>query len=59
MHQWSQRHKKADFFWCRRRNGDLLRWCLGNGLRVRYSRTLMTVGLYDKAAWAYLPSILY
>jgi GNAT superfamily N-acetyltransferase len=41
------------------RNGDLMRWCLGNGLRVTQSMTLMTIGLYNEPVGAYLPSILY
>jgi predicted N-acetyltransferase YhbS len=41
------------------RNAGLFRWCLGNGLRVVQPMTLMTVGLYNEPAGAYLPSILY
>lgn len=41
------------------RNGELLRWCLDHGLRVVQPITLMTVGLYNEPAGAYLPSILY
>jgi predicted N-acetyltransferase YhbS len=41
------------------RNGDLFRWCLNHGLRVVSQATLMTVGLYNEPAGAYLPSILY
>lgn len=41
------------------RNGELMRWCLGKGLRVTQSMTLMTMGLYNEPAGAYLPSILY
>jgi predicted N-acetyltransferase YhbS len=41
------------------RNSDLLRWCLGNGLKVQQLMSLMTVGLYNEPAGAYLPSILY
>ena len=41
------------------RNGALLRWCLDRGLRVTQSLTLMTMGLYNEPAGAYLPSILY
>jgi GNAT superfamily N-acetyltransferase len=41
------------------RNGDLMRWCLGNKLRVTQSMTLMTIGLYNEPVGAYLPSILY
>ncbi len=41
------------------RNGDLMRWCLGKGLRVTQPATLMTMGLYNEPAGAYMPSILY
>jgi GNAT superfamily N-acetyltransferase len=41
------------------RNGELMRWCLGKGLRVTQPLTLMTMGLYNDPAGAWLPSILY
>lgn len=41
------------------RNAELFRWCLAHGLRVVEPMTLMTVGLYNEPAGAYLPSILY
>lgn len=41
------------------RNAGLFRWCLENGLRVVQPMTLMTFGLYNEPAGAYLPSILY
>ena len=41
------------------RNGELLRWCLGRGLRVAQTMTLMSMGLYNEPAGAWLPSILY
>jgi hypothetical protein len=41
------------------RNGALLRWCLARGLRITQSMTLMTIGLYNEPAGAWLPSILY
>ena len=41
------------------RNGELFRWCLDNGLRLVHQMTLMTVGLYNEPAGAYLPSVLY
>lgn len=41
------------------RNGELLRWCLNHGLRVVNQATLMTIGLYNEPAGAYLPAILY
>jgi predicted N-acetyltransferase YhbS len=41
------------------RNGDLMRWCLGNGLRIVAQATLMTSGVYNEPQGAYLPSVLY
>lgn len=41
------------------RNAELFRWCLENGLRVVQPLTLMTMGLYNEPAGAYLPSILF
>jgi ribosomal protein S18 acetylase RimI-like enzyme len=41
------------------RNSGLLRWCLGNGLRVVQPMTLMSVGLYNEPAGAWLPSIVF
>lgn len=41
------------------RNNALFRWCLSNGLRVVQPMTLMSVGLYNEPAGAWLPSILY
>jgi GNAT superfamily N-acetyltransferase len=41
------------------RNPGLFRWCLDNGLRVVQPMTLMTIGIYNEPAGAYLPSILY
>jgi predicted N-acetyltransferase YhbS len=41
------------------RNGDLLRWCLGHGLRIVQPMTLMSRGLYSQPRGAYLPSVLY
>ena len=40
------------------RNGDLLRWCLGHGLRVVQQMTYMSLGLYKEPSAPYLPSIL-
>ena len=40
-------------------NGELLRWCLEQRLRVVHLMTLMTTGLYSEPAGAYLPSVLY
>ena len=41
------------------RNSDLLRWCLGNGLRVVQPMTLMSMGLYNEPCGAFLPSVIY
>jgi predicted N-acetyltransferase YhbS len=41
------------------RNTALLRWCLANGLQVVQPMTLMTIGLYNEPAGAWLPSILF
>lgn len=41
------------------RNGELLRWCLENGLRAVQPMTLMSRGLYNSPRGAYLPSILF
>jgi len=41
------------------RNGELFRWCLKAGLRVAQPMTLMSAGLYNEPAGAFLPSILY
>jgi GNAT superfamily N-acetyltransferase len=41
------------------RNAELFRWCLESGLRVVQPMMLMTMGLYNEPAGAYLPSILY
>lgn len=41
------------------RNHALLRWCLANGLRVVQPMTLMSFGLYNEPAGAWLPSILF
>jgi predicted N-acetyltransferase YhbS len=41
------------------RNNALFRWCLSNGLRVIQPMTLMTAGLYNQPAGAWLPSILF
>jgi hypothetical protein len=37
----------------------LLRWCLERGLRIVQQSTLMTIGLYNEPAGAWLPSIAY
>jgi predicted N-acetyltransferase YhbS len=41
------------------RNGELFRWCLAHGLRLVHQMTLMTIGLYNEPAGAYLPSVLF
>jgi GNAT superfamily N-acetyltransferase len=41
------------------RNGELLHWCLDHGLRIIQQSTLMTIGLYNEPAGAYLPSIVF
>ena len=41
------------------RHGSLLRWCLGNGLRVVQPMTLMSTGLYNEPNGAWLPSIVF
>jgi predicted N-acetyltransferase YhbS len=41
------------------RNGDVLRWCLENGLRIIQPLTLMSIGLYNRPAGAFLPSVIY
>jgi predicted N-acetyltransferase YhbS len=41
------------------RNSGLLRWCLANGLKVVQPMTLMSTGLYNEPAGAWLPSILF
>jgi len=40
------------------RNGELLRWCLGRGLRVVQPMTLMSTGLYNEPGGAFLPSVI-
>ena len=41
------------------RNSALFVWCLSNGLRVVQPMTLMTTGLYNEPAGAWLPSIVF
>ena len=41
------------------RNGELFRWCLSNGLQITQPMTLMSKGVYNEPAGAFLPSILY
>ena len=41
------------------RNAEVLAWCLNAGLRLVFQMTLMSIGLYNEPAGAYLPSVLY
>jgi predicted N-acetyltransferase YhbS len=41
------------------RNSELLRWCLDHGLRIVQPMTLMSMGLYNEPAGAFLPSVVY
>ena len=41
------------------RNGELLRWCLGEKLRITQTMTLMAIGLYNQPNGAWLPSVIY
>jgi GNAT superfamily N-acetyltransferase len=41
------------------RNSAVLQWCLENGLRIVQMMTLMTTGLYNAPAGAWLPSITF
>ena len=41
------------------RNAEVMRWCLQNGLRIVMPMTLMSKGLYNNPAGAFLPSVLY
>lgn len=41
------------------RQSELLRWSLGEGLRIVKPMTYMTVGHYEQPAGAWIPSVLY
>jgi hypothetical protein len=41
------------------RNGALFQWCLEQGLRTIEPMNLMTLGLYQEPAGAFLPSISF
>lgn len=41
------------------RNGELLRWCLSQNLRVVQPMALMSIGFYREPSGAYLPSVFY
>jgi predicted N-acetyltransferase YhbS len=40
-------------------NGELLRWCFNNGLRMVKAMTLMSLGLYNEPRGPYLPMVGY
>lgn len=40
-------------------NTQLLRWSLAHGLRIFFVLNMMTIGLYQEPAGAYLPSVGY
>ena len=41
------------------RNAELMQWCLGAGLRITQTMTLMSIGLYSEPVGAWLPSVTY
>lgn len=41
------------------RNHEIFAWCLANRMKLVMQMTLMTIGLYNEPAGAYLPSVLY
>ena len=41
------------------RNHDLFQWCLERGLQLVKQQTLMTMGLYNEPAGAWLPGVLH
>jgi predicted N-acetyltransferase YhbS len=41
------------------RNTTVLRWCLGNGLRIVQPMTLMSTGLYNEPDGAWMPSVSF
>jgi predicted N-acetyltransferase YhbS len=41
------------------RNAGLFQWCLNRGLRIVQPMTLMSLGVYNEPAGAFLPSIIY
>jgi len=41
------------------RNGDLLRWCFSQGLKIVQPLTLMSRGIYQEPRGTFMPSILY
>ncbi|HVH82000.1 MAG TPA: GNAT family N-acetyltransferase, partial [Stellaceae bacterium] len=40
-------------------NHEVFAWCLQHKLRLVMQMTLMTIGLYNEPAGAWLPSVLY
>lgn len=41
------------------RNGDLMRWCLAENLRITQTMTLMTIGFYNEPNGSWLPSVTF
>ena len=41
------------------RNTQLFHWCLDRGLKLVQQLILMTVGMYNEPAGAYMPSVLF
>lgn len=41
------------------RNGEILRWCLAQGLRIVQPLTLMSRGVYQDPRGAFMPSVLF
>jgi hypothetical protein len=39
------------------RNGDLMRWCLAEGLRIMQTMTLMTIGFYKEPSGSWCPPL--
>lgn len=40
-------------------NGEVMRWCLDNGLRTVKQMTIMTTGYFQRPSTPYMPSVLY
>ncbi len=40
-------------------NAQLFRWCLAHGLRVFFVVNMMTIGIYQEPAGAFMPSVGY
>jgi GNAT superfamily N-acetyltransferase len=41
------------------RNAELMRWCLGENLRIIQTMTLMTIGFYNEPTGSWLPSVTF